>query len=265
MARRHLGDPAGTQRIRPTPGLLEFAIMILTLLGAGASKGLVADLQAGFTTATGAGLTTFFGAAGLIREKVLAGEACDVVILTGAYLDELGARGLLAGPAVPIGLTRTGVAVPAGQPVPDIATSDSLRAALLAARGVYVPDPLVSTAGIHVMRVLRDLGIEREVQPHLRPFPNGATAMRQLAAAPEANAVGCTQITEITYTPGLTLAGPLPAAHGLATVYAAAVRAGTAHPAAAQALVALLTGPASRERREAGGFEPLAATAAGGA
>ena len=91
------------------------------------------------------------------------------------------------------------------------------------------------------------LGIEQEVLPHLRPFPNGATAMRHLAAAPEANAIGCTQITEITYTPGLTLAGPLPAAHGLATVYAAAVRAGTAHPAAAQTLVALLTGPASRE------------------
>jgi len=231
--------------------------MILHLLGAGASKGLVADVQAGFTAATGAEIAAFFDAAGMIRAKVIAGEACDVVILTGDFLDELGGRGLLAGPAVPIGLVRTGVAVPAGHPVPDVATPDGLRAALLAARGVYVPDPQASTAGIHVMRVLRDLGIEAAVAPHLRPFPNGATAMRHLAEAPEANAIGCTQITEITYTPGVTLAGPLPEAHGLGTVYAAAVCAGTTQPAAAQALVALLTGPGSAALRRAGGFEPL--------
>ena len=231
--------------------------MILHLLGAGASAGLVADLRAGFTAATGAEIAAFFGAAGLIRAKVLAGDACDVVILTGDFLDELGGRGLLAGPAVPIGLVRTGIAVPTGHPVPDIATSEALRAALLAARGVYVPDPQISTAGIHFMRVLRDLGIAPAVAPHLRAFPNGATAMRNLAEAAEANAIGCTQITEITYTPGLAVAGALPEALGLATVYAAAVRAGTAQPAAAQALVARLTGPSSRDLRRAGGFEPV--------
>ncbi|MBW4090583.1 MAG: ABC transporter substrate-binding protein [Proteobacteria bacterium] len=233
--------------------------MILHLLGAGASKGLVADVQARFTAATGAELVAFFNAAGPIRDRVLAGEACDVVILTADLLDALAARGLLAGPAVPLGRVRTGVAVPAGHPVPDVATAAALRDALLAARGVYVPDPQGSTAGIHVMRVLRALGIEAAVAPYLRPFPNGATAMRALAEASEDNAIGCTQISEITYTQGLTLAGPLPEAHGLATIYAAAVRAGTAQPAAAQALVALLTGPETAGLRHAGGFEPVAA------
>ena len=237
--------------------------MILHLLAAGASKGLVADLQARFTAEAGAELAAFFGAAGLIRDKVLADDSCDVVILTGAFLDELGARGLLAEPAVPIGIARTGVAVPNGRPVPDIATSENLRTALLASRGVYVPDPQISTAGIHVMRVLRALGIEQAVLPHLRPFPNGATAMRHLAEAAEANAIGCTQITEINYTPGLTVAGPLPEPHGLATVYAAAVAARSAQPEAARALVALLTGPGSRDLRIAGGFEPLAPLATG--
>ena len=231
--------------------------MILHLLGAGASKGLVADVQAGFTAETGATLASVFAAAGAIRDKVLAGDPCDVVILTASLLDELGARGLLAGPAVPIGLVRTGVAVPAGRPVPEIGTAEALRAALLSARGVYVPDPEISTACIHFMRVLRDLGIEAAVRPYLRPFPNGATAMGHLAEASETNAIGCTQITEITYTPGLTVAGALPEALGLATVYAAAVRAGTAQPAAAQALVARLTGPSSRDLRRAGGFEPV--------
>ena len=39
----------------------------------------------------------------------------------------------------------------------------------------------------------------------------GATAMRELAGACEATALGCTQATEIRYTPGLALVGPLPA------------------------------------------------------
>lgn len=233
--------------------------MILHLLGAGASKGLVADLQARFAADSGAELSTFFNAAGAIRDKVLAAEPCDVVILTAALLDALHARGLLAEAAQPIGLVRTGVAVPAGHAAPDISTSTQLAAALLAARGVYVPDPQISTAGIHFMRVLRGLGIEQAVLPHLRPFPNGATAMRHLADAPEANAIGCTQITEIKYTSGLTLAGPLPEAHGLATVYAAAVTARAEHREVAHKLVALLTGPESRALRIAGGFEPVPA------
>jgi molybdate transport system substrate-binding protein len=231
--------------------------MILHLLGAGASKGLVTDLQAGFD----ADIVTFFNAVGAIRDKFLAGEACDVVILSAALLDDLDRRGLLlAGSMAPIGTVRTGVAVPAGRPEPAIANSGDLAAALLASRGIYVPDPEGSTAGIHVMRVLRELGIEQAVRPYLRPFPNGATAMRHLADAPEANAIGCTQITEIKYSAGLMLVGPLPEPHGLSTLYAAAVAKRTLHPDTARAFVALLTGPASRDLRLASGFDLTAAS-----
>ncbi len=226
--------------------------MTLHLLGAGASKGLVTALTAGF----GTDVAAVFNAVGAIRDKFLAGEACDVIILSQTLLDDLGRRGLLlAGSVAPIGTVRTGVAVPSGHPLPAIATSAELAAAFLASRGLYIPDPVGSTAGIHVTRVLRDLGIEQAVLPHLLPFPNGAIAMQHLAMAAEANAIGCTQITEIKYSPGGTLAGPLPAAHGLATVYGAAVAARSLQPDAARALVALLTGPASRDRRAAGGFE----------
>ena len=234
--------------------------MSLHLLAAGASRGLVGALQPGFTAATGTDLVAFFGAAGLIRDKVLAGDNADLIILTTALLDALAARGLLAGPVRPIGLARTGVAVPAGRPCPDIATAASLRAALLEAPALYVPDPEISTAGIHLMGVLRALGIAAVLRPALRPFPNGAAAMAHLAAAPEPGAIGCTQIPEIVDTEGLTLLGPLPAPHDLATVYAAALRAGARAQPAAEALLALLTGPASAALRQAHGFEPAAPT-----
>ncbi|MDE2005950.1 MAG: hypothetical protein KGI51_05230, partial [Rhodospirillales bacterium] len=99
-------------------------------------------------------------------------------------------------------------------------------------------------------------GLAEVMAPRLRPFPTGAAAMRALAAAPEPGAIGCTQITEIVETPGLDVAGPLPPPHALATLYACAIRAGTAHPEAAARLVALLSDPATRALRDGEGFEP---------
>lgn len=230
--------------------------MNLHLLAAGASKGLVTALQPRFTADTGATLDAAFVAAGAVHERFLAGEPCDVIILTAKLLDQLGAGGWLAGPVEPIGMTRTGIAVPNGAPIPPVETPDALRNALLAAGGIYVPDPRISTAGIHFMRVVQALDIVEQATGKLRAFPNGATAMRSLAQATEANPIGCTQITEIVDTPGLAVAGPLPDALGLATVYAAAVAARSTQPDAARRLVTLLTGPDSAARRAECGFEP---------
>ena len=62
-------------------------------------------------------------------------------------------------------------------------------------------------------------------------------------------------MTEILYTPGLALVGPLPPEHDLSTVYAAAVSTGAAMPDEAHALVALLTGAAMAGLRQRSGFE----------
>lgn len=229
--------------------------MILHLLAAGASRGLVTALQPRFTAETGAELDAVFVAAGAVRERFLAGEPCDVVILTEKLLDQLGARGLLAGNVQPIGVARAGIGIPQGGPTPDVETTMGLRNTLLASGGVYVPDPQISTAGIHFMRVLHELGIAEQVTPNLHAFPNGATAMHNLAKATEVNAIGCTQITEIVDTPGLTVVGPLPEPVGLATVYSAAVAARSTQQQAAQHLVTMLTEPESYALRMVCGFE----------
>jgi molybdate transport system substrate-binding protein len=227
----------------------------IRVLSAGAAKGLVADLRGAFRTETGDGIDGFFNAVGAIKEKFTAGEPCDVVILTGKLLQELDSQGLLlAGSTAPIGLVRTGVAVPAGHPVPDIATDAALRASMMAASRIYVPDPIRSTAGIHIVDVLKRLGIDGTVMPKLQAFPNGETAMRSLSEEAPTGALGCTQITEIKYTRGLTLVGELPGEYGLSTLYSVAVSATASDPEAASRLVAMLTSANSRERRTASGF-----------
>ena len=81
--------------------------------------------------------------------------------------------------------------------------------------------------------------------------------MRALAESGPPGALGCTQVTEILYTPGLTLAGPLPEPFGLATVYAAGVARGATEPALAAAFIELLSGDGAAAERRAGGFEPV--------
>jgi molybdate transport system substrate-binding protein len=150
---------------------------------------------------------------------------------------------------------RTGLAVRAGEPLPAIGDRAALRACLVAARAIWLPDPERATAGIHFVKVLRALGIHDAVAARLRPFPNGATAMRTMADEGEPGSVGCTQVTEILYTPGVALAGPLPAEFELATVYSVAVASGARDPALARRFTALVAGEASRGLRAAGGFE----------
>jgi molybdate transport system substrate-binding protein len=117
-----------------------------------------------------------------------------------------------------------------------------------------VPDTKKSTAGIHVAKVLEQLGIADEVAARLQIHPNGATAMRHLAASKAVRPVGCTQSTEIISTEGVVLSGSLPPGCELATVYTAAVTSSAAHAAQARILIELLSGPDQRAVRERAGF-----------
>lgn len=230
--------------------------MELRILSAGAAKGLVYAMQQGFSQETGVSIACAFGAVGAMKEKLLAGEPCDVIILTAMQIAELTQSGrVLPGSAMPLGRVRTGIAVRAGTPLPDVSNRATLKGNLLAANGIYFPDPQRATAGIHFVDALKQLGIYDELASRLRPYPNGAIAMQQLAQSKEPRLIGCTQITEIKYTSGVTLVGMLPAEFELSTVYSAGVCSKTLQPAIARRLVELLTGPASLARRTAGGFE----------
>ena len=230
--------------------------MTLHLLSAGAAQGLARAIEPAFTAETGVALSATFGAVGAMQQLFEAGEACDVIVLTAALIDALAASGAVrSGTRATLGRVRTGIAVRANEAAPDVSTPDALRAALLASDSIYVPDMERSTAGIHVAKVLSELGIDVTVRDRLRTFPNGATAMRELAASTSAKPIGCTQHTEILYTPGVRLVAALPQQFELATEYVAAVTARAADAALAARFVAALAGADTQALRAAGGFE----------
>jgi molybdate transport system substrate-binding protein len=228
----------------------------LHLLCAGAAQGLVKALQPRLLAEDGAAIAGRFGAVGAMKEALLAGEACDLMILTDKMIGELIESGALRGEGrAPIGRVRTGIAVRRGEAHPDVSTAEALKAALLAADAIYFPDAVRSTAGIHFAGVMRELGIHDELASRCRTYPNGATAMRELAARDASRLIGCTQVTEIRYTDGVELVALLPARFELATLYTAAVNTGAAEPALAARFIAMLVGAEARALREAGGFE----------
>lgn len=228
----------------------------LDVISGGAAQGIVGAIAEEFRGATGAIVRGTFGAVGAMREKLLQGTPCDAIILTAPLIATLEAQGyVLPGTSVPLGCVRTGIAVRDGEPHPAIADGAALRASLLAAAGIYFPDPVLATAGIHFMKVLRELGIETAVAGRLHPFPNGAAAMGALARSPVPGEMGCTQITEIKSTPGVALVGPLPEGFELATTYTVAVCTNSREPELARQFAALLSGPATCGRREIAGFE----------
>lgn len=227
----------------------------LNLLCAGAAQGLVKSLEADFCARHGVALQARFGAVGAMKEALIGGSPCDLMVLTDTMVAELAADGRLdAASRAPLGRVRTGVAVAAGRPVPEVSTPEGLKAALLSADAIYFPDPVRATAGIHFARVMRELGVHDALAPRFRNFPNGATAMRELALAAAPGHIGCTQVSEILYTPGVVLAGVLPPQFELATLYSAAVARQAAQPVLATLFIASLAGPEAGALRAAGGF-----------
>ena len=227
--------------------------MKLTILSGGAAQGLVSALAPQFKSETGAEIDGTFGAVGAMRDKLLAGAAADMLILTSSLIADLAKAGHVAASA-DVGSVATGVAVRTGDPAPAIGDADALRAALRAADGIYFPDPKLATAGIHFAKVLEKLGIADEVAPRLRTFPNGATAMRALADAKGGRPIGCTQVTEILNTQGATLVGHLPKDFALATVYTLGICTKAQSPDLAHKLAALLTAETTRDLRRRLGF-----------
>ena len=229
------------------------------LLSGGAAQGLVNDLKPSIEVATSTMMSSTFGAVGLMKQKLIEGAPCDVVILTAALIEQLTASGhVLAGSARHLGPVKTGVAVKSGSPWPQVETAEQLKAAMLAATGIYFPEPQLATAGIHFMKVLNGLGIADTVASKLRPYPNGNTAMNAMAACDDPQVIGCTQVTEILITAGVDLVANLPIEFELATMYTAGVRSTSTCAQQAQAMIDILTSSEHANLRARGGFLPVA-------
>ena len=229
----------------------------MDILSAGAAKGLLQTIAAGERIE----LNGEFGAVGAIKERLLAGAPCDVIVLTAAMIDELATAGVVDPASItPLGRVHTGVALLASTAPTQINSVASLRELCANASKIYFPDPVRATAGIHCLKVLTALGLVPSHEDRFATFPSGAIAMRAMADAGDAGetgAVGITQCSEILYAPGVQYAGALPEPYALSTVYTAAILAGAQNAAEARQLLAALVAVANVSFVRNAGFEAI--------
>ncbi|MEK9776860.1 MAG: substrate-binding domain-containing protein [Quisquiliibacterium sp.] len=227
------------------------------ILSGGAANGLVNAIRAEFLTATGHNIVGDFGAVGGMFDRIVGGEAVDIVVLSQKLMDALSDKGLIDGRSMtPIGKVVTGLAVRSNQAKPVVVAADDLKEAFLSSDAIYIPDHVKSTAGIHIAAVLEKLGIFETVQPRLMSFPNGQTAMAAMAKSEHTRPIGCTQMTEILNTNGVEYVGNLPAGLDLTTTYTAAVSASSTNPSIVQQLIGILSAPNNEATRLQAGFLP---------
>ena len=88
----------------------------MKILSGGAAAAVVQGVEAEFEAASGSKVDGTFSAVGMMRDKVLAGTPCDLVILTPPLIAQLISLGhVVDGSARSIGLVKTGVAVRSGR------------------------------------------------------------------------------------------------------------------------------------------------------
>ena len=227
----------------------------LNILSGGAAQGLVASLAPEFKAQTGFDIAGEFGAVGAMADKLRKGTPADIVILTAAIVAKLAEEKLVVAASIAdIGLVETALAVRTGDPLVAVSDAASLRDALLAADAIFVPDTKASTAGIHVAKVLQQLGIADEVAARLRIFPewrdrDARSGGVRGAAADRLHAIDRDHQHQGRHPVRFTAAGLRPRDH----VYGGGNHAGR-RPPQAQGLIDLLTAADARELRIEAGF-----------
>jgi molybdate transport system substrate-binding protein len=226
----------------------------IKVLSASALKIIVTELSQQFTRESGHVVSLEFATAGAVERRVLAGEAADVIVATDVQMKGIADKGLTARPPVVIARVGVGIAVKEGAPKPDIASADTLRQSLLAAKSITYPDPAKGGAsGIHFATVIDKLSI---AEPVRAKSILGANPDFVCVAVANGEAEMCVhQISEIIPVKGVSLVGPLPKDVQKVTTFAIAASAKAASPDAAAAFAEFLAQPSLKPKFAAAGLD----------
>jgi molybdate transport system substrate-binding protein len=227
----------------------------LKVLCARSMHKVVGELAESFQRASGHTVEIEFGTVGALQARISAGASADVLVLSAAMIERLGAAGaLVAGSARAVAATSIGIAVREGAVTPDVSTPEAFNHALIAAHAVAFSDPAVGgTAGVYLAKLFTEMGIADDIARKGMPQQNGAEVARRVA---EGSAeIGMTLMAEIAPIAGVRIVGPLPAPYGHGAAYCAAVTADCQASEAARAFIAALVAPDTRALWNSAGFQ----------
>ena len=226
----------------------------LTVYSAGAVEAGLGPLMETFRRESGHTVRLTVAVPNLLRQRVEAGETPDVLIAPVPVMDALARAGALRdAPRETVGKVGVAVVVRAGARVPDVATPETLRQALLDCESLVFNR---ASTGTYFERVLDGMGIAAAVSAKTTRYPDGAAVVEHVMRG-RGYEIGIGPVTEIRpyESKGIRLVGPLPAPIQNYTTYVAGVLTKSAAPEPAAAFVRHITAPAARAVFAATGVE----------
>jgi len=225
------------------------AIRVLSTL---ALKGAVHGLSSQYQADGGAPIEADFAPTLALLERLRAGEAADVVILTREGLDEVAREGRVAAEScVDLARSWVGIAVKAGAHQPDISTEATLRTALLGARSVAYSR--LGASGILFAKLIERLGIASDINGRAVIIPQGFTAEKLVTGEAD---LAVQQISELKQVAGIEVVGPIPYELQTPAVFSAGRMTATNRPDEADRLLRFLASPEVAPALRESGLEP---------
>ena len=225
----------------------------------GAMTETVEKIGAEFAKKSGNKLDYVSDTTGALQKRLAAGEKADVVVVTAAGLDAMQKESRIAGGSrTDLVRALIGVAMKPGGKAPDLSSTDSFKASLLAARSVSYVDPKAGgTSGTYFEGLLKKMGITDQMKSKI-VYRNQGSEVADAVAKGDAE-LGISFIAELAPNKGLRVAGPLPQEIQSPTDYVAAVTTVSANPDAARAFIQAMTSPAGGAVFKAAGLTVLPA------
>src|SRR5262245_3614895 len=226
----------------------------LRLLVSNGMKGSMEALQAQCEKEVGRRLAIQFGSTASLKQRIEAGEAFDVTIITVEAIDDLIKKALLTSTTrTAIGRSELGVGIRAGVPRPDIHTVATFTQTLREASSITYPQDGASRG--YIERMFERLGIATAVKPKIILAPGSGAATESVAAGKAAMVL--TLFSEIVPTNGVEILGPFPGEYESDIRFGAATSAQSKLADAGKALIALLAGPKVTSVLKAKGIDRL--------
>ena len=242
--------------------LFTFAVGVFVAIGAtaeGAEIKIISAKAAGlflkelapqFERVTGNKVIISYDEAGIVRKRILGGEALDVTFLPAGWEE---VRKLLASDPVAIGHSDLGMALLSTVPKPDTSTNEATKRTLLAVQSIVYTDPKTGgIAGVLFARMIERLGIADEVNKKSKLVAGQLNAT--FVAKGEAE-LAVQLSSEIREVPGVQFV-PMPPEFRASVTFSGAAATAAKEPATAKAFLDFLTAPSAAPTIRSKGFEP---------
>ena len=186
------------------------------------------------------------------RDRILAGARADAAIITATAIDELESAGILT-PDARADLVASDISIAArpGEPVPDVSSVESFKAALLQCRVAYSRR---GASGVYFAGLLERLGIADQVNARAVVVPQGLTGPRLLSGEAD---LAVQQTSELMQAEGINIFARLPADVQQITVFSIGTFKDAPQRQLAGYFIAFLLSPLAADTFRANGLTPV--------